>query len=92
MLLGAACYFSWVVSDRLFRRIIITHCNCVIEKFPFTISGPFHFEVNCIFKATELTSINNVIRVSTKKLPNVNGVLNISTKCKRILTTSPKSG
>ena len=80
MLLSAACYFSWVVSDRMFRRIIITHCNCVIGKFPFTISGPFHFEVNCIFKATELTRINNVIRESSKKLPNVKGVLNISTK------------
>ena len=52
----------------------------MIGKFSFTISGPVHFEVNWIFKATELTSVNNVARESAKDLPNVSGVLNISTK------------
>ena len=68
------------MSDRLFRGVIITHCICVIGKFSFTISGLVHFEVNWIFKAAELTSVNNVAREGAKDLPNVSGVLNISTK------------
>ena len=35
----------------------ITNCACVIGKFSFAISGTVHFDVNWIFKATELTDI-----------------------------------
>ena len=48
----------------------ITHCACVIGKFSFTVSDPVHFEVNWVFKATDLTIIN-VVRENTENFPNV---------------------
>ena len=46
----------------------------MIGKFSFTISKPVHFEVNWIFKATELTNINNAVRKNTKNVPNINRI------------------
>ena len=43
----------------------------MIEKFSFAISDPVHFEVNWVFKATELTNIN-VDKENTENFPNVN--------------------
>ena len=42
----------------------------MIGKFSFTISDPVHFEVNWVFKATELTNIS-VFRENIENFPSV---------------------
>ena len=53
----------------------ITHYACVNGKLSFKILEPVHFEVNLVFKATELTNINEV-RKNTENFPNVNIIYN----------------
>ena len=43
----------------------------MIGEFSFTIFGPVYFEVNWMFKATELTNIN-LVRENSDSFSNVN--------------------
>ena len=75
-MLGVACYFSWPGSDRLLRRITITHhthCPCMIGKFSLTIYDPVYFELNWVFKTTELSN-TNVVRENAENFPYVNRI------------------
>ena len=74
IMLGVAWDSLRPKSDRLLRRITISHhtlCLCDWEIL-LGISDPVYYEANWVFKATELTSINNVVRENTENFPNIN--------------------